>query len=187
MRKIDKDKDKPAEPKGDLVLDKMKTINGNYKDNIEDDIKDLGKYGHIHALSGDFVFHHCKNCDGPMIGHEKEENQCKENKIDRETIEKLQDKVREHYMFNTMKSAIDKRAKEILCNECEKTFTNRLEREEHDKSLHSKEKREKTKEIDLETILSGFAGTLKDVSGTLKDVSGTIKDVMINNTEKKTM
>ena len=51
-------KDNPAEPKGDLVLDKMKTINGNYKDNIEDDIKDLGKYGHIHALSRDFVFHH---------------------------------------------------------------------------------------------------------------------------------
>ena len=50
MRKIDKAKDKPAEPKGDLVLDKMKTINRNlvhdkmktinknYKDKIEDNI-----------------------------------------------------------------------------------------------------------------------------------------------------
>ena len=161
--KNDKAKGKPAEPNGDIILDKMKTINENYKDNIEDDIKDLGKYGHIHALSGDFVFNHCKNCDGPMIGHEKEEKDCKESKIDRETIEKLKDKVLEHYMFNTMKSAIDRRAKEISCKECEKTFTNRLQREEHDKSSHSQEKREKTKEIDLERILTGFAGTLKDV------------------------
>ncbi len=89
----------------------MKTINRNYKDNIDEDIKQLEKYGHISAMSGDFVFNHCKNCDGPMIGHEKEENECKETRIDRETIDRLQDEVCGHYMFEVYKSAIDKRLK----------------------------------------------------------------------------
>ena len=91
----------------------MKTINENYKDNIEDDIKDLGKYGHIHALSGDFVFNHCKNCDGPMIGHEKEEKDCKEQRMDYDLCGKLQDEVREHDLFECFKAAIDTRPKEI--------------------------------------------------------------------------
>ena len=98
-------------------------------------------------------------------------------------IGRLQDEVCGHYMFQVYKTAIDKRPKEIECKECDKTFTNRLKREHHDKSSHGGER---TKDIAFGNILSGFAGTLKDVSGTLKDVSGTIKDVMINNTEKKT-
>ena len=56
MREIDKAKDKPAEPKGDLVLNKMKTINGNLvldkiktinencKDKYEDNIKQCTIY-----------------------------------------------------------------------------------------------------------------------------------------------
>ena len=75
----------------------------NYKDEIEDNIRDLGKYGHINALNGDFVFNHCKNCNG----HEKEENECKENRIDHETIKKLEEAVCEHYMFNKIKSVIN--------------------------------------------------------------------------------
>ena len=44
LRKSDKGKDYPAEPKGDLVLDKMKTINENCKDKYEDDIKQCAIY-----------------------------------------------------------------------------------------------------------------------------------------------
>ena len=72
-------------------------------------------------------------------------------------------------MFKMMRSAIDKRPKEIECNKCGKRFTNRLQREQHDESTHG---RDKTKYVNLESILLGFAGTLKDV--------------MVNNTEKKT-
>ena len=116
MRKIEKAKDKPAEPKGDHFLHKMKTIYKNYKDDIEDDIRNWRRYGHFSARNGDFVFNHCKNCNGPMIGHEKDENECKEKKIDQETIEKLRDKVCKHWYFNTMIykmiSEIDRRPKE---------------------------------------------------------------------------
>ena len=38
-RKSDKAKDEPAKPIGDYFLNKMKTINKNYKDDIEDDIR----------------------------------------------------------------------------------------------------------------------------------------------------
>ena len=105
LEKSDKAKDEPADPKGDLFLNKMKTINTNYKDDIEEDITHLGNYGHISALSGDFVFNHCKNCGGPMIGHEKEEKDCKEKRIENETIGRLQDKVHGHYMFQVYKAA----------------------------------------------------------------------------------
>ena len=56
MRKSDKAKDKPAEPKGDYFPNKMKTIDIIYKDDIEEDITHLGAFGHISALSSDFVF-----------------------------------------------------------------------------------------------------------------------------------
>ena len=87
----------------------MKTINNNYKDNIEEDITHLGKYGHISALSGDFVFNLCRNCGRPLIGHKKEENDCKDKRIEYETVGRLQDEVRGHYMFQHFKAAIDKR------------------------------------------------------------------------------
>ncbi len=73
-KEIDKAKDRPAEPIGDYFLKKMKTINKNYKDDIEDDIRNWREFGHFSAQNGDFIFKHCKNCDGPMRGHEKEEN-----------------------------------------------------------------------------------------------------------------
>ena len=59
-------------------------------------------------MSGDFIFNHCKNCLGPIIGHEAEEKDCKEERIDNETIGRLQDEVCTHYMFQNFKVAIDK-------------------------------------------------------------------------------
>ena len=109
MEKSDKAKDEPADPKGDLFLNKMKTINTNYKDDIEKDITNLSDFGHISAMNGDFVFNNCKNCNGPMIGHEKEENDCKEERMDYEMIGNLQDEVCGHYMFQHFKAAIAKR------------------------------------------------------------------------------
>ena len=78
-KEIDKAKGKPAEPKGDYFIDKMKTINNNYKDSIEEDILHLSDFGHILAMSKDFVFNGCKNCGGQIIGHEKEEKDCKKS------------------------------------------------------------------------------------------------------------
>ena len=52
--------------------------------------KKLEKYGYLE--NGGFVIKRCKNCNGLMIGHEKEENECKENWINYETIKKLEDK-----------------------------------------------------------------------------------------------
>ena len=79
----------------------------------------MRKYGHILASSGDFVFKHCKNCDGLMIGHEKEENECKENRIDHEMIKKLEGK--------TMDKIMEKLEG--------MTFGYRREKEKHDKIL----------------------------------------------------
>ena len=78
------------------------------------------------ALSGDFVFNHCKNCGGPMIGHEKEEKDCKEQRMDYEMSGRLQDEVCGHELFESFKARIDTRPKEIECKECEKRFINRL-------------------------------------------------------------
>ena len=57
---IDKAEDRPAEPIGDLFINKMKTINNNYKDNIDEDITHLSNFGHILAMNGDFVFNNVK-------------------------------------------------------------------------------------------------------------------------------
>ena len=75
-----------------------------------------------------------------IVGHEKEENDCKEERMDYEMIGNLQDEVCGHYMFQHFKAAIDKRPKEIECKQCNKTFKNRLQREQHDKSSHGGER-----------------------------------------------
>ena len=147
---IDKAEDRPAEPIGDLFINKMKTINNNYKDNIDEDIMHLSNFGHISTMSGDFVFNVCKECGGPMIGHEKEEKDCKEKRMDYEMIGRLQDEVLGNCMFESFKAAIDKRQKEIKCKECDKIFVNRLQREQHDKSVHGGMKAKE---------MSGFAQT----------------------------
>ena len=77
-KEIDKAEDRPAEPIGDLFINRMKTINNNYKDNNDEDIAHLRNFGHISTMTGEFVFNICKNCGGPLIGHEKEEKDCKE-------------------------------------------------------------------------------------------------------------
>ena len=53
--KNDKAKDEPAKPIGDYFHNKMKTINENYKDNIDEDIANLRNFGHLENLSLMFV------------------------------------------------------------------------------------------------------------------------------------
>ena len=135
--KNDKATDEPAKPIGDLFHKNMKNLSGSYKDNIDDDIANLKDFGHISTMTGDFVFNVCKNCGGPMIGHEKTEADCKEQRMDYKLCGKLQDEVCGHDLFECFKAAIDTRPKEIECKECGSRFFNRLQRENHDKLVHN--------------------------------------------------
>ena len=114
-----------------------------------------------------------------MIGHEKEEKDCKENRIDNETIGRLQDEVCAHYMFQNFRAAIDKRPKEIECKKCEKIFVNRLQREHHDMSVHGGVR---SKDFAMESFLSGLVKTQETFMSGFAD---TMKVVVTNNTEKK--
>ena len=80
--KNDKAEDEPTKPIGDLFHKTMKNLSGHYKDNIDDDISNLKDFGHVSAMTGIYVFNICKNCGGPLIGHEKTEADCKEKKMD---------------------------------------------------------------------------------------------------------
>ena len=79
---IDKAEDRLAEPIGYVFIRNMKAINKNYKDNIDDDICNLKDFRHVSTMTGDFVFNICKDCNGPLIGHEKAEADCKEQRMD---------------------------------------------------------------------------------------------------------
>ena len=138
----------------------MKAINKNYKDNIDDDISNLKDFGHVYAMTGIYVFNICKNCGGPLIGHEKTEADCKEKKMDYKLSGKLQDEVRRHDLFECFKAAIDTRPKEIECTECGNRFLNRLQRENHDRLVH-KGKMNENKAQEMEDMAKIFAGAMK--------------------------
>ena len=100
-----------------------------------------------------------------MIGHEKEEKDCKEQRMDYDLCGKLQEEVRGHELFECFKAAMDTRLKEIECKECEKRFLNILQRENHDRIVHN-DKESVKKDKDMEDMAKIFAGVMKEV---LKD------------------
>ena len=175
--KNDKAKDEPAKPIGDYFHIEMKNISENYKDNIDDDIAHLKNFGHISTMTGEFVFNVCKNCGGPMIGHEKEEKDCKEQRMAYDLCGKLQDEVRGHDLFESFKAGIDTRSKEIECKDCGKKFVNRLQRENHDRLVHDGKANIK-KAHELEDFGKIIAGAME------KGFKG-FSEVLKDNTEKK--
>jgi hypothetical protein len=56
----------------------MSTLQGIYKDGTElvKDIQQLQQFGHVHNMSGAFVFAHCRQCNGPLLGHIADEKDC---------------------------------------------------------------------------------------------------------------
>ena len=131
----DKAKDEPEKPIGDHFIDKMKTMNENCSEDMEQVIGFFRMYGHFSAQSGDFEFNYCKNCNQHMLGHEKEEEECQEDRIDDEEVKRREELLRQNDKFNEYLEQF----KRVWCRECDKTFANRIEREEHDKSTHSRE------------------------------------------------
>ena len=77
-------------------------------------------------------------------------------------IGRLQDEVCGHYMFEIYKLAIDKRQKEIKCKECEKIFVNRLQREQHDRSVHGDVKAKESQGL-FKLLLKLFLNLLLEV------------------------
>ena len=99
---IDKVEDGLAEPIGDRFLNKIKTMNEYCKEDMEEMIRDIRKYGHFSAQSGEFIFYYCKNCNKLLGEHEKEEDECKEDRIDNETVKKVEEKIRQNdLLLNT--------------------------------------------------------------------------------------
>ena len=179
--KNDKATDEPAMPIGDILNKNMKNICGHYKANIDDDIVNLKDFGHISAMTGMYVFNICKNCRGPMIGHEKTEAECKEKEMDYKLSGKLQDEVLKHDLFECFKAGIDTRTKEIECNECGNKFLNRLQRENHDRLMHNGKNTEK-KAIEMDEMAKIIASTS---AGMMKDVLTDIGDILKDNKEMK--
>ena len=178
--KNDKAKDEPMKPIGDFFHKTMKNLSGHYKENIDADIFNLKDFGHISTMTGDYVFNICKNCGGPLLGHEKTEADCKEKRMDYKLSGKLQDEARKHDLFECYKAGIDMRPKEIECNECGNKFLNRLQRENHDRLIHNgKTNENKAKEMDdmAKIFASSNAGAMREV----------LTKVLKDNTEKKTI
>ena len=158
--KNDKAEDEPTKPIGDLFHKSMKNLSGHYKDNIDDDIVNLKDFGHISAMTGDFIFNVCRTCNGPLLGHEKAEKDCKEKRMDYKLSGQLQDEARKHDLFECYKAGIDMRPKEIECNECGIKLVNRLQRENHDRRVHNGKMNE-NKAQDMEDMAKIIAGAMK--------------------------
>ena len=158
--KNDKAKDEPTKPIGDLFHKNMKNLSGHYKDKIDADIVNLKDFGHISAMNGVYVFNICKNCNGPLLGHEKTEADCKDKRMDYKLSGKLQDEARKHDLFECFKAAIDTRPREIECTECGNRFLNRLQRENHDRLVHNGKMNENRAQ-EMEDMAKILAGAMK--------------------------
>ena len=97
--KKDKAKDEPAKPIGDHFLNKINNMNEISNEDMEKVIGFFRKNGHFSAQSGEFELNQCKNCNKPMLGHEKEEDECQEDRIDHETVKKVEEIVCQNDKF----------------------------------------------------------------------------------------
>ena len=61
---------------------------------LTEDVKRLKEFGHVSKQDGIFVFHHCKTCNGPLVGHKELEKDCKAEKMNPDDIDIVVDLVR---------------------------------------------------------------------------------------------
>ena len=125
--------------KGDINL-KMESLTELYKtrSELEEDIKQLGRFGHVHR-SGRYMFLYCKKCTGSLLGPKKDEKDCDEEKLDADLIADIEEKITEKPMFAMMLVSINKRTTAIKCPHYEETFLSRMNMENHMKKEHEKE------------------------------------------------
>merc|ERR1711874_500650 len=94
------------------------------------DVRNLGKFGHIHR-DGDFVWHECKTCRGPLLGHVMKEDECEAEPLEPDVILDLKKRAMENDLFEVMKACMDTRSEHRKCATCNVSFDNRMGLESH--------------------------------------------------------
>ena len=96
----DNTEDEPEAPDGDNKT-KMEEFSDRYKigTELDDDVRNLGKFGHINNRTGKYSFTRCGKCLGPILGHKVEEAACKN-----EPDSNLMDAIIEEIMKNEVES-----------------------------------------------------------------------------------
>ena len=166
--KIDDNTEDPEAPEGDINL-KMEELSDKYKNSkeLEDDIRQIEKFGHVNNRSGKFMFLRCGKCTGPTLGHKVEEAACKDV-LDGDLADDICEEIMKNELFEVMLASIDTRQVATKCSECEETFPTRMNLENHQKKSHeekiSKDIREKQENSNrshdksIETIAQAIEG-----------------------------
>ena len=137
----------------------MAATQGLYRESMDlnREICELEKFGHVRKTDGDFVFHHCKNCGGPLLGHMKDEKDCNaDRKWTKDEVDLIEYNLSSHGMFSINVARIDTRKTAIKCDICKKDFLNRMEKEQHIKIIHKDSSTSVVKEdpYDLAAIIA---------------------------------
>ena len=98
-----------------LVITLESEIMEKYKENFDDDVRMMEKYGSVDPQNGDFLPFLCRGCDGPLLGHIAEQRDCQGPKISNDDWEILNDRIRNNDQYDVQLKFLDKRPSEIHC------------------------------------------------------------------------
>ena len=87
----------------------MEELSKNYRsgEELDDEVKQIGRFGHVNNRSGEFVFTYCKTCKGPMLGHKKKEAEC-EDDLDVNTVDDIEGGIKMNQYFESILAGMDR-------------------------------------------------------------------------------
>ena len=130
----------------------------NYKENLDDDVRQLEKFGRIGSRSGNFEPNYCRICEGPLLGHKVEEKDCQGPKLSHDQKIEILTRIHENKYFDIFTQFLDERQSETQCQPCDLVFDNAYRRRQHDKDKHGgKRAEEATKEILCQELVNRMA------------------------------
>ena len=149
--------DEPGNPE---VIILNKRMHNQYKvgQELTEDVRRLKEFGHVSKQDGTFVFHYCKTCDGPLVGHKELEKDCKAEKMNPDDIDIVVDLVRKNSWYEITVAAMDMRPSVVKCAQCDFTGGNRLEVETHIKNEHGTLGTTDHGDKELMDLIKGFIG-----------------------------
>ena len=120
-----------------------------YRENFDDDVRMLDKFGGIDPRTGDYIPHYCRICDGPLLGHIAEEKDCQGPKLNNDERTAILAKIYNNEQYDVQLKFMDKRQSEIQCVPCNLVFQNAYRRRQHDKEKHGGKRAEEAKNDSL--------------------------------------
>ena len=123
-----------------MIMSVLNTTGYKSDGDLADDIENLGNFGKINKITGEFDFKICKTCNGPLLGHIDTEEDCakktRASKWKDAEAKVLMDYFRNLTHFKYKMLMIDTRTSQTHCDECGENMTNRMDLIMHMESTH---------------------------------------------------